>query len=448
MKLAAPAYLVSYFLSILGNSIAAIALPLIVLSMTGSVLGTGSVAAATAIPAIFAGLFMGVVIDRFNRRDCSILTDLVSAFAIAALPVVDQVFGLTLSWFILFGIVGSLGDLPGLAARTALLPAILRHTGASAERTAGLSQVLASCALLSGPALAGTLMALLPGSAVLWITAGTSLLAALVTFFVPRHVGHVPVDKSASAVRSRAYGWTALTEGWHILLRSPFLIAISAIGCLTIMALGALQGLILPVYFTGIDQPSSLGFALSALGAGTLTGGAIYALAGKRGPRRLWLVMGLVGTTIGFVIIATLASVPVILVGAITLGLSSALYTGLFGVLSIERIPEHARGRIAGIKNALLTVAAPVGIMGAAALIEVSGLFPAVAAAAGVYVVAAATGLFSPALRDLTPSAGGLGPSQQGVDLTPQTPARSHTAPASRSILPRIPGRRAWQRDP
>lgn len=401
MKLAVPAYLASYFLSILGNSIAAIALPLIVLSTTGSVLGTGSVSAATAIPAIFAGLFMGVAMDRFNRRNCSVVTDLISTLSVAALPVIDQITGLSLFWFILFGIVGSLGDLPGLAARTALLPAVLRHSGASTERMAGFSQVLAALAILVGPALAGTLMAILPGSTVLWITAGTSLLAALLTLLIPKAVGEIVLEPPPADTPTPAYGWRVVSEGWSVLLSSPFLMTITAISTLSIMALGALQGLILPVYFTGINQPSTLGFVLSAIGAGSLTGGAIYGMMGARGGRRFWLVAGLIGTTIGFVATATLASVAVILSGAVMLGLASSLFSGLFGVLAIERIPEHARGRIAGIQNALITAAVPLGIMATAILIEVSSLSIAVAIAAGIWAVAAAAGLGSPALRDL-----------------------------------------------
>src|SRR5690348_9054757 len=122
MKLIPVAYLASYLLSLLGNSIAGVALPLIVLQVTGSVLGAGTVAAATAIPAVLAGLLMGVVIDRINRRTSSVVTDLISGASIAALPLIDVVSGLNLGWFILFGVLGSLGDVPGMTAREALLP--------------------------------------------------------------------------------------------------------------------------------------------------------------------------------------------------------------------------------------------------------------------------------------------------------------------------------------
>jgi len=173
MPLSAVAYLASFFLSLLGNAVAAVALPLIVLQTTGSALGAGVVAASTAIPAVLAGLFMGVVIDRINRRTSSVATDLVSAAAVAALPVVDAVSGLTIGWFVLLGVIGSLGDVPGMTAREALLPAVVRHSGVAADRLVGLREALGAVALLVGPAMAGTLMTVLEGATVLWITAAT-----------------------------------------------------------------------------------------------------------------------------------------------------------------------------------------------------------------------------------------------------------------------------------
>jgi MFS family permease len=110
-------YFASYGLSIFGSSVAAAVLQLVVLQTTGSALDAGIVAAATAVPAVLAGLFMGGVIDRVHRRAASVVTDLVSAGAVAALPLGDAVSGLSLWWFVALGIVGSFGDVPGLTAR-------------------------------------------------------------------------------------------------------------------------------------------------------------------------------------------------------------------------------------------------------------------------------------------------------------------------------------------
>lgn len=102
MKPTAVFYLTSYSLSLLGNSIAAIALPLILLQATGSIMSAGILAVSTAVPAFLAGLLTGVVIDRVNRRTASAAADAVSAVSLAALPVVDALTGLDLGWFIFF----------------------------------------------------------------------------------------------------------------------------------------------------------------------------------------------------------------------------------------------------------------------------------------------------------------------------------------------------------
>lgn len=396
-------YLASYALSLLGNAIAGIALPLIVLQTTGSALGAGAVAAATAIPAIVAGLFMGVVIDRVNRRTSSIVTDLISAAAIAALPVVDLVSGLNLGWFILLGVIGSLGDVPGMTAREALLPAIVRHGNISAERLMGVREAVGAVAILVGPAAAGTLMVLLDGSTVLWITAGTSLAAALITLLVPHVVGAIVADDGSPAAASSGTGWSQLRDGWTVLLRSRFLVAVTTVSLASVLVLAALQGLILPVYFTQEDQPGLLGFVLSALAVGTLVGSGFYAAVGTRGPRRAWFVVGLTGTTIGIALIAALSSVWLVFAGAFVMGLSSGLFGSLLGVLMVERIPETMRGRIMGTQNAAMTAAPPVGIVLAAVLTDYVSVQAAGLAVLAIWGCAFVLAVTAPALRRLEP---------------------------------------------
>jgi MFS family permease len=440
MKLTPIAYLSSYTLSLLGNSIAGIALPLIVLQTTGSALGAGTVAAATAIPALLAGLLMGVVIDRINRRTSSVVTDLVSAASIAALPIVDMISGLTIGWFVLFGILGSLGDVPGLTARDALLPAIVRHGSLSAEKLMGLREALGAIAILLGPAAAGTLMVLFEGSTVLWITAATSLGAALITLLIPRHIAAVGTGEGAgtptvqgegsstrdgaratsttlgaSAARetstlpatstslaaSAGRAWSDLRDGWRVLFGSRFLMATTVISLASVLVLAALQGIVLPVHFVLIDEPGLLGFVLSALALGLLVGGALYAVIGARIPRRGWFVAGIVGTSLGLAVISVLASTWLVFLGAFVVGFASGLCGALMGVLMIERIPDAVRGRVMGTQNSLMTVVPSVGILAAAVLTEFADVRVAAMVLTGVWVVVAVGALVARSLRTL-----------------------------------------------
>ncbi|NYD66302.1 MFS transporter [Agromyces atrinae] len=402
MNLVPFVYLASYTLSLLGNSIAAIALPLIVLQSTGSALGAGAVAAASAIPAFVVGLVAGVVIDRINRLTASVISDVISAAALAALPIVDLVTGLDIGWFVLFGIIGTIGDVPGMTAREVLLPAIVSNGRMTADRLLGLRESLGAVALLLGPAAAGTLLVVFDGSTVLWITAATSLSAAALTLLIPHRVGAI-APRGEGAVATG--GWGALREGWRALFRSRFLVVVTALTVASAVALAGLQGLVLPVYFTLEGHPEMLGFVLSALALGMLVGGATYAFAATRLLRRVWLLTGLVGTTIGLAMIAALASVWLVFAGAFVVGLASGLFGALLGVLMIERIPDAVRGRVLGTQNAILTLAAPLGIVVAAVVTEYVGVGAAVLALVAVWVVAAVGGLCARSLRTLEPEA-------------------------------------------
>jgi MFS family permease len=360
---------------------------------------------------------MGVVIDRVNRRAASIVTDLISAAAIAALPLIDMFCGLNLGWFIAFGIIGSLGDVPGLTARDALRPGIVRATGMAPERLLGLKESLGAVAMLLGPSLAGVLMSVTTGPMVLWVTAATSFAAALLTCVIPRPVGDLLHDavptvtaSPQAALAKQGIGWTDLRQGWRALITSPYLVTVTALSLTSIVVLGALQALILPVYFTAAGEPGLVGFVLSCLAAGALIGGGIYAGLGTHGSRRHWFIVSLAGMGAGFAVSTTLVSPLTVFVGAGVIGLFSGMFSSLIGVLAIERIPEEMRGRIMGTQNALVTLAPAAGIFGAAALTQAAGVHVAALVAAGIWLVAMVTGLVVPPLRDLERPAPPAGP--------------------------------------
>jgi predicted MFS family arabinose efflux permease len=69
-----------------GNVMAFIAIPWFVLQTTGSASQTGLTAAVTALPAVIAAFFGGVLVDRIGYKRTSVLADLASGIAMALVP--------------------------------------------------------------------------------------------------------------------------------------------------------------------------------------------------------------------------------------------------------------------------------------------------------------------------------------------------------------------------
>lgn len=308
------------------------------------------------MPALLVELCAGVLIDRVNRRTCSIISDLVSAAAVVAIPLVDLATGLTISWLVALAILGSFGDVPGMTARQVMVPVVARDAGVPLERLIGLRQSMTSAALVIGPAAADTLLTLFNGSTVLFVTAATSS-AALVTVTLPPRLRQV---ESAAANHDSLLG--KLTAGAAALRGSRFLISTVTLTVGLAVALGGLQGLVLPLYFSELSRPDLLGFVLTALAVGMLVGTTVFAAVSARMSRRRWLVGALSGTTTGFLLLATLAGPGWVFAGAALFGIGNSVLGAELGVLQAQRIPDRIRGRVLSLQNACLQVAVPAGV--------------------------------------------------------------------------------------
>lgn len=87
MKLRTPAIplwglISAEFLSLLGNQIAAIAIPVLVLQQTQSPLLTGIASAANILPILIAAFVGGRAIDRFGPWLVSVVADLLSCISV------------------------------------------------------------------------------------------------------------------------------------------------------------------------------------------------------------------------------------------------------------------------------------------------------------------------------------------------------------------------------
>lgn len=368
-------FVASSSFSLLGNSIAGVVLPLVLLAKTGDALAAGALAIICAIPQVLAGVFGGALLDRFNRRDLSVVSDLISAASIAALPIIDATVGLSFGWFVVCGIVGAVGDIPGMTARDTLLPTVIEHDKLDLQRFMGVSQSIDNLVVIVGPAIASMGMGFLGAANTLWLTAALSFVAAMTTLFVPRAVG---VPPKAGHIQGAGLVRTAVQstkEGMRVLFKSDAVLRASVVlGMLIVIVMGSYQGMVLPVFFTQENAPTLLGYVLSAMSVGALVGSLGYAKFAYAMKRRTWYAVSFVGMAIGVVALGSLASYGVILAGAAMLGLFSGPVSALFGYFVYGLIPDEHRGAALGTQNSMLLVVAPIAVFATSIVIEIVGV--------------------------------------------------------------------------
>lgn len=368
-------FVASSSFSLLGNSIAGVVLPLVLLAKTGDALAAGALAIICAIPQVLAGVFGGALLDRFNRRDLSVVSDLISAASIAALPIIDATVGLSFGWFVVCGIVGAVGDIPGMTARDTLLPTVIEHDKLDLQRFMGVSQSIDNLVVIVGPAIASMGMGFLGAANTLWLTAALSFVAAMTTLFVPRAVGIPPKAghiQGAGLVRTAVQ---STKEGMRVLFKSDAVLRASVVlGMLIVIVMGSYQGMVLPVFFTQENAPTLLGYVLSAMSVGALVGSLGYAKFAYAMKRRTWYAVSFVGMAIGVAALGSLASYGVILAGAAMLGLFSGPVSALFGYFVYGLIPDEHRGAALGTQNSMLPVVAPIAVFATSIVIEIVGV--------------------------------------------------------------------------
>ena len=145
-----------------------VALPWLVLDLTGRADAAGLVALISGVPTLFASLFSGTVVDTLGRRRTSVVSDLLSAVAVAAIPIVGLTAGLTFGWVLALAVLGAVFDPAGVTARESMLTGVSQATGMRLERVNGIHEAVWGLAFLLGPALGAVLIATIGVESAFW----------------------------------------------------------------------------------------------------------------------------------------------------------------------------------------------------------------------------------------------------------------------------------------
>ena len=326
-----------YVTSLLGSSMAQVALTFAVLGSGGSAADLGYVFAASVVPEVIFMLGGGVLADRLGRRRVMLGSD-TARFAVQAGLAAALFLGRPPVWLLAL-LAGMLGPAqaffgPSLAGLTPQIAPARRLADANA-----LLGVAQSVAGVAGPGLAGLLIAASSPAAVIAVDAGSFgvSLAALALLRLPpaRPASRSPrQDLARGWAEFRAHDWLQIVTVqfalFNLLTWAPFLL---------------LTPILARAYLGGAR---GYGAIQASLAAGAIVAGLL--LLGRR-PRRP-LLAGSIGAfgygapCLALALHAPLAAVAGAAAGA---GAGSATFSAYFSTVMQQRVAPDLLGRVSAI---------------------------------------------------------------------------------------------------
>lgn len=393
-------------ISALGDQFTLVALPWLVLKLTGDAAALGLVLAAMALPRALFMLLGGAVVDRLSPRRVLLAARTVNAALIGLLTV------LVLSGHVHMAAVYVIALGIGLAtafvypAGSSLIPRILspQQLASGNALTMGARQL----SMFVGPGLAGLVIALgaHAGHGGTADSHGLGLAFAIDTvsfLFSLASLSLIRLPDEASPGTARRGVFAELAEGvrtaWNdVPLRAFMLYA----GAVTILVGGPVQVGLPMLADTRLDMgAASLGILMTANGGGMLVGAALSPRVVRRLQGRLGLMVLMFDSLVGLAL-AGLSQVHGTATGALLLA-TVGLFAGLVqvGVISWiqQRAPRAMLGRIMSIVIFIFMGVGPISAAAAGSLLKVIDLSTLFLGAGLSLSIIALSCMTSPALR-------------------------------------------------
>ncbi|MET7752180.1 MFS transporter [Micromonospora sp. NPDC005367] len=385
-------------LSAAGDAFAFLAVPLLVLHATGSVAQMGLLTAVAGAASVGAGIFGGVLVDRYDRRTLMIGVDVVRLVLYGVIPLAWLAGPQVWLLFLVLPICEAAGMLFQIAA-VASVPALVDRDRITEAN--GRLQATFALTAVAGPLLAGVVSARVGPTMALAVNAMSFAVSAVGL----RMIRFRPRSEVQGVVR-REKPLAEFLAGARFLWRQPVLRALTVLLAVFIfLTYGFTDVLVYHVKHDLGGTDGTVGAVLGLAALGTVAGALLVApLRRRRGFGTAWigaqLLCGLALAGVGLVsdVRAVTVLTAVYLCGISVGGISSMS-------LRQEITPDHLLGRVT---SAFWSTHYSLGPAGAAVLTWAAGRFGVTAvmlvAGAGCVLVALG-GLCTPIRGAGTPRA-------------------------------------------
>ena len=377
---------VANFAGASANAMTFIAIPWLVLELTGSALSTGIVAALAAIPAIAMSPLAGLLIDRVGRAKISILSDVLSGLSVLMIPFVALTGRLDLWVVAAAALLGAIFDPAGYTARKTLIEPTAKASGVSLARANSLHEALFALGFALGPALGAALIGVIGTIMSFGVITVLFGIAASAVWLIPSGATTVPGD----GPEEPGAWWREAIEGFRVIRADTALLVITAFIVFVDFVYMPTEVVILPTYFQSIDNPWGFGVVISAMALGGVIGAYSYAPLAARFKLRTIVLASAISSSALLFGLAFFPPVWVMALFGFAVGMSWGPMGPLLNTLVQTRCRPAVQGRVFGAQMALFASGPPLGMVVVGGLVEGFGVvlvYPFIVAAVFLFAL-------------------------------------------------------------
>lgn len=340
--------------SVLGTRISMVAVPWLVLVTTGSPAKMGLVALAEMLPYVVSAVASAPLADRFGLRRATIVTDTVSAIAMALIAAVPQLgFGGLLVLIAIAGGMRGIGD----RVKHVMLRPLAEQAGLEMIRVTSAYEGANRGAMLIGAPIGGLLIYAVGARGTIWIDAVSFALCALTVATLIR----LPAGEGEPQAGERYL--KALVGGFRYLWNDKLLLGMMAVIFVFNISVQASVAVFVPVWVNEVlHSPAALGLLFGSFALGGVLGNIGFTIAAPKLPRMTVFLIG-----------AVLAGAPRMLAMGVShhlwlvlpitflSGLASASINPVLGATLYERVPKELQTRVFGVCASFGFLGVPIG---------------------------------------------------------------------------------------
>jgi len=367
-------------ISMIGDWVLFIALPLYTYNLTQSSLAMGTMFIAGTLPRILLGSLAGVFVDRWDRQRTMVIADLSRALLLLLLLFVRSPELIWIVYIVAFlqATISQFFD----PAENALLPQLVDSTNLVAANS--LNSLNNNLARLGGPALGGILLGLFGFTNVILVDSLSFLISGMMIAMILQPSPALVSKKSGeSALDVENRVWQEWLSGLRFIVKSPVVLMIFLIMCIA----GLGEGLFNVMFVIFVQRELGggaleFGWLTSAQAVSGLIGGLIIGWIGNRIPaNRLVSLIAVNGLLI--LLLVNLRSLPTALVLILLAGIPIVAFAVGADTLLQKNVADQYRGRVFGALGTSVAVFVVFGQgwasilgdqLGAVSLLSLKGL--------------------------------------------------------------------------